>query len=353
MRLYEGVRPVLFQLPPERAHSLVSRGIRLTQSIDPLRSALARHYRVDDPALSVECLGMRFRNPVGVAAGFDKNAEMTHGLASLGFGFIEVGTVTPAPQSGNERPRLFRIQSDQALINRLGFNGDGAERVRDRLQHDERPPVPLGINVGKMNNSDETAALNDYRYVVQRLAPFADYLVVNVSCPNTPDSFDEDSPAHLEAIFETLEPDLGETPLLVKVGPDAPEASLRDLLEIVEDHDVDGIIATNTTTDRPTTASAAIDEWGGLSGKPLQDRSTAVIRTIAETTDLDIIGVGGVDSAETAYAKIRAGASLVQVYTGFVYQGPSTARTINRGLLESLERDGFESIEEAVGADIR
>ncbi len=314
-----------------------------------MRAALENVYSVEHPALEVNCFGTRFSNPVGVAAGFDKNAECTHALAALGFGFVEIGTVTPYPQDGNDRPRLFRLPEDEAMINRMGFNGDGMTRVRSRLERDGTPPVPLGVNVGKMNTSNEEEAIEDYRRVFDRLSPFADYVVVNVSCPNTPDTFDESSPEHLMAIFETLEAENDDVPIVVKIGPDSPPASVRELLEIVESQGVDGIVATNTTTSREGVRSPTREQWGGLSGGPLREPATDVIRLVASETDLPVIGVGGVDSAEAAYEKIRAGASLVQLYTAFVYNGPATAREINRGLLALLERDGFDSVEAAVG----
>ncbi|GAB3035856.1 quinone-dependent dihydroorotate dehydrogenase [Natronobiforma cellulositropha] len=352
MALYELLRPALFRLPAETAHELGKLALRTGGATESTRRALRYAYGYEHPALEVELLGTTFPNPVGVAAGFDKNAEVTHALAALGFGFVEVGTVTPYPQPGNERPRLFRLPADGAMVNRMGFNGHGAERVKDRLETGGLPPRPVGVNVGKMNTSNAEEAIEDYRRVFDRLYPYPDYFVVNVSCPNTPETFDQQSPEHLRAIFETLEDENPEEkPVLVKIGPDAPESSILELLEIVEQFDLDGIVATNTTTARDGLTEDP-REWGGLSGKPLEGRSTEVVRLLAANTDLPIVGVGGVDSAESAYAKIRAGASLVQLYTGFVYRGPSTASEINRGLVALLERDGFSSVEEAVGADL-
>ncbi|UHQ95400.1 quinone-dependent dihydroorotate dehydrogenase [Haloterrigena alkaliphila] len=355
MTLYSRVRPLAFKLPAETAHDLGKRTLRAAQSTRPTRAALAAAYRYDHPALEVDLFGSTFPNPVGIAAGFDKNAEVTHALEALGFGFVEIGTVTPYPQAGNDRPRLFRLREDEGMINRMGFNGQGMERVKSRLEADGTPEFPLGVNVGKMNSSTEEEAIEDYRRVFDRLSPFADYVVVNVSCPNTPDEFDEASPDHLRAIFETLEAENeGDVPLLVKIGPDEPEESVLELVDIVREFDLDGIVATNTSTTRERLESPNREEWGGLSGTPIEDRSTDVIRTIADYTDCDlpIVGVGGVDSAESAYEKIRAGASLVQLYTGFVYEGPSTAKRINEGLVALLERDGFASVEDAVGADL-
>ncbi|WP_436346880.1 quinone-dependent dihydroorotate dehydrogenase [Natronorubrum sp. FCH18a] len=355
MTLYSRVRPLAFKLPAETAHDLGKRTLRTAQSTWPARTALSTAYRYEHPALEVDLFDTAFPNPVGVAAGFDKNAEVTHALEALGFGFVEIGTVTPYPQSGNDRPRLFRLREDEAMVNRMGFNGQGMERVKSRLEADGTPEFPLGVNIGKMNSSNEREAIEDYRRVFDRLSPFADYVVVNVSCPNTPDEFDESSPDHLREIFETLEAENDESvPMLVKIGPDEPEESVLDLVDIVREFDLDGIVATNTSTSREGLESPNREEWGGLSGKPVEDRSTDVIRTIAEYTggELPIIGVGGVDSPVSAYEKIRAGASLVQLYTGFVYEGPSTAKRINRGLVQLLERDGFASVEAAVGADL-
>ncbi|NUC74897.1 quinone-dependent dihydroorotate dehydrogenase [Haloterrigena sp. SYSU A558-1] len=355
MTLYSRVRPLAFKLPAETAHDLGKRTLRAAQSTWPTRRALAAAYQYDHPALEVDLFDSTFPNPVGIAAGFDKNAEVTHALEALGFGFVEIGTVTPYPQEGNDRPRLFRLREDEGMINRMGFNGQGMEAVKERLEEDGTPDFPLGVNIGKMNSSTEREAIEDYRRVFDRLSPFADYVVVNVSCPNTPDEFDEASPEHLRAIFETLEAENDENvPMLVKIGPDEPEDAILDLVDIVREFGLDGIVATNTSTTREGLESPAREEWGGLSGDPIEDRSTAVIRTIAEHTDgeLPIVGVGGVDSAASAYKKIRAGASLVQLYTGFVYRGPSTAERINRGLVDLLERDGFSSVEAAVGADL-
>ena len=352
MALYERVRPALFSLPAETAHNLGKRAMGAVQSASPVRRAVRRRYRYRHPMLETEQFGFSFPAPVGVAAGFDKNAEVMHCLADLGFGFVEVGTVTPYPQPGNERPRLFRLPEDEAMINRLGFNSQGAERVRERLAERGTPSVPVGVNVGKMNTSDAAEAIEDYRRVVDRLSAHADYFVVNVSCPNTPEEYDEQSPEHLREIFTTLEDETDlDAPLLVKVSPDSRGDDLAGLVDILEEFAVDGIVATNTTTDRGGVTGDRRDEWGGLSGKPLEEKATGTVAELYRLTDLPIVGVGGVDDAESAYRKIRAGASLVQVYTGFVYRGPSLPREIDRGLVELLREDGFDSLEAAVGVD--
>ncbi len=347
--LYRALRPLLFRVPAESAHRLGTVGLRALQR-SPLRTAVADRYRVTDDRLRVDALDTTFENPVGVAAGFDKNAEVPAALAALGFGFVEVGTVTPRPQDGNPRPRMFRLPEDRALVNRLGFNGDGVEAVRRRLA-DHDPDLPVGVNVGKMNDAGPEAAVRDVRRVASRLQAYADYVVVNVSCPNTPDEFDEAAPEHLHALLGAVT-DVTGGPVLVKVGPDQDRAALSALVDVLDDHPVDGVVATNTTTARPDLDSPHAAEEGGLSGAPLADRATETLRTLAALDDdLTLIGVGGVDSAESAYRRIRAGASLVQLYTAFVYGGPATARRINRGLVDLLERDGFDSVREVVGVD--
>jgi dihydroorotate dehydrogenase len=351
--LYERVRPLLFELPPERAHTLGKYAMRAAQRVPPVRGALAARYQYQHPKLRTECFGVEFPNPVGLAAGFDKNGEVTHAVEALDFGFTEVGTVTPYPQTGNEKPRMFRLPDQEGMINRLGFNGKGAERVRERLEADGTPEIPVGLNVGKMNTSGPEQAVDDYRFVMEHLYDIPDYFVVNVSCPNTPEEYDEQSPEHLRDVFAALaDVNVDDKPLLVKVGPDSSRDALASLVDIVEAHDVDGIVATNTTAERDSLDGEGPDEWGGLSGAPLEDKATRTVHALSELTDLPIVGVGGVRDAETAYERIRHGASLVQLYTGFVYGGPATARAINRGLVDRLERDGFDSIEDAVGTAV-
>lgn len=351
MSLYSLLRPALFRLPAETAHTLVTTLLKESQRTPA--TALARgHYHIDDPRLSVSLLGQRFSNPVGVAAGFDKNGEFPRALEALGFGHIEIGGVTADPQAGNPKPRMFRLPEDEAIINRMGFNNDGADRVGARLERIQRPEVPVGVNIGKSKATPPERAPEDYRYTYRRLAEHGDFFVVNVSSPNTPGLRDLQGEAHLRGILTALQ-DAGASPLLVKLSPDLTEGAIEDVVAVVSDLELDGVVATNTTTDRPETLRGVYrNETGGLSGRPVESQSTDVIRFIAGRTDVPIIGVGGVFTAEDAYRKIRAGASLVQLYTGLVYHGPSIAREINEGLLALLERDGFDSVEAAVGADL-
>ena len=349
MTPYDLLKPLLFEVDAETAHGL---GHRLLEAIQgtPLERVVADRYTVVDSRLRVETLGCAFPNPIGVAAGFDKNATAPAALAALGFGHVEVGGVTAEPQAGNPRPRMFRLPGDGALINRMGFNNDGADVVGERLE-DAECRVPIGVNIGKSKSTPNDEAEGDYLYTFRRVGA-GEYFVVNVSSPNTPGLRELQQRDRLESILGTLS-EAGADPLLVKLSPDLTEAAVEELLGVVDDLDLDGIVATNTTTERPPWLRGDhAEETGGLSGKPIEDESTRLIRFIAERTGKPIVGVGGVTDAEGAYEKIKAGASLVQLYTGLVYEGPSIARDINRGLLERLERDGFDSIEDAIGADL-
>jgi len=351
MSLYRITKPVFFSLPPETAHRLVHRGLRLAQGT-PIADRLGRRYAVKNQRLQTTTFGCEFPNPVGVAAGFDKNAEITRILEALGFGHVEIGGVTAERQPGNPRPRMFRLPEDEALINRMGFNNEGADRIGRRLDREPQPDVPLGINIGKSKSTPLEEAAEDYLYTYERVADAGDYFAVNVSSPNTPGLRSLQNREALEDILGTLK-DAGAEPLLVKLSPDLPEKAIEEALGVVDDLELDGVIATNTTTSRPDSLRNPNKvETGGLSGKPIENEATNLIRFIAERTDAPIVGVGGISDAEGAYEKIRNGASIVQLYTGLVFEGPAIARDINQGLLELLDRDGFDSIEDAVGVDL-
>ena len=350
MNAYEIAKPLLFSLPAETAHTLGHGAVSLAGT-RPLDGALARHYAVDDERLRVDALGQSFPNPVGVAAGFDKNAEAVRGLAALGFGFVEVGGVTAVPQSGNQRPRMFRLREDDAVINRMGLNNDGAEAVGKRLAALD-PPVPVGANIAKSEHVDTEGAPADYRATYEAVARGGDFFVVNVSCPNSQGFEELQNREAMTAILTELQ-DAGAAPLLIKLSPDLPDPAVADTLELVTELGLDGVVATNTSTERPgTLQSPNRAETGGLSGAPIEARATEMTRFAAERVDVPVVGVGGVATAEDAYRKIRAGASVVQLYTAFLYRGPAIAHEINRGLLDLLERDGFENVEDAVGADL-
>jgi dihydroorotate dehydrogenase len=350
MYLYDVCKPLLFSLPPETAHTLVGRGLETVQRT-PAEDLLRDRYVVDDDRLATEAFGLRFPNPVGVAAGFDKNARLPRALAAIGFGHVEVGGVTAEAQSGNPRPRMFRLRLDRALINRMGFNNEGADAVGARLDDTALPHVPVGVNLGKSKSTPLEDAPADYRYTYERVADAADYFVINVSSPNTPGLRSLQNRESLEAIVEELQ-DAGAAPLLVKLSPDLPGPAIEESLEVVAEKDLDGVVVANTTTERPESLKSPNKaEPGGLSGDPIEERSTGLVGFVAERTDVPVVGVGGVSDAEGAYRKLRAGADVVQLYTGLVYEGPSLARDINEGLLDLLDRDGFDHVSEAVGVD--
>jgi dihydroorotate dehydrogenase len=350
MNGYDTLKPLLFALPPETAHRATHRLLRGIQHT-PVEDALRERYAVEDDRLHTEAFGLDFENPVGVAAGFDKNGEVPSALTALGFGHVEIGGVTAERQSGNPRPRLFRLPEDGALINRMGFNNEGADRIGARLDEADLPDAPVGVNIGKSKSTPLEDAGDDYRYTYDRVADAGDYFVVNVSSPNTPGLRELQNRESLERILGGLV-DAGADPLLVKLSPDLAAPAIDEALAVVDDLDLDGVVATNTTVDRPEgLRNPSRVERGGLSGKPIEERATGTIGFIADRTDVPIVGVGGVTDAEGAYRKIRAGASVVQLYTGLVYEGPSLARDITSGLLELLERDGFGSVEDAVGVD--
>ncbi|MFN3315746.1 MAG: quinone-dependent dihydroorotate dehydrogenase [Raineya sp.] len=300
---------------------------------------LKKFYYFEHQALGREVAGLHFPNPVGLAAGFDKNAVAIDELAALGFGFIEIGTLTPRPQAGNPKPRLFRLLKDQAIINRMGFNNEGVEKAIEHLKK-RKSKILVGGNIGKNKDTPNEKATDDYLYCFEKLFDYVDYFVVNVSSPNTPNlrALQEKEP--LENLLKTLQTEnlkkIKPKPIFLKIAPDLNESQLDDIVEIVKNTQIAGIIATNTTLSRKELRSEEnlCKEAGGLSGKPLQKRSTEVIRYIAEKSgqSFPIIGVGGIASPQDAYEKLQAGASLVQIYTGLVYEGAGLVRKINRFL---------------------
>ncbi|MGA1854805.1 quinone-dependent dihydroorotate dehydrogenase [Brevundimonas sp. HT1-5] len=356
MDLYPLAGPLLFRFDPETAHGLTIKALK-SGLVPPARGR-------DEPALHTRVWGLDLANPVGLAAGFDKNAEVVDAMLNLGFGFVEPGSVTPRPQPGNPRPRLFRLVEQRAVINRMGFNNEGLEAFAQRLERRrdsaKRAPGIVGANLGK--NKDTVDAADDYVIGVRRLAPLADYLVVNVSSPNTPGLRALQGRDPLRALLERVleaRASCGLTrnpPLLLKIAPDLTVEDKSDIAAVALESGIDGLIVSNTTIARPDSIPAAMrSEAGGLSGRPLFEASTSVLREIYALTGgkLPIVGVGGVATGEDAYAKIRAGASLVQLYSAMVYAGPAVVHRIRRELAGLLRRDGFRSVAEAVGADHR
>jgi dihydroorotate dehydrogenase len=343
--------PLLRWFDPEDAHRLAIQGLRLLPPVRP---------RPDDPKLAVRAFGLNFPNPIGMAAGFDKNAEVPDAVLRLGFGFVEIGTVTPKPQAGNPRPRLFRLERDEAIINRLGFNNDGAERVLRRLAARAHHGGIIGVNVGANKDSPDRVA--DYVRLIETFAPVASYFTVNVSSPNTPGRRNLQQAAALDDLLakvidarERVRRNAGDTPVLLKIAPDLSLADLDDVVHIARSRRVDGMIVANTTLSRfPTLREQGrTKEQGGLSGRPLFRLST---RMVAETYvraegAFPLIGAGGVDSGGAALTKIRAGASLIQLYSSLVYKGLGLVDSIKSDLTSTLLRTGRDSLSEIVGAD--
>jgi dihydroorotate dehydrogenase len=349
------VRPLLFRLPAETAHELALHSLSLLPA-----SLITK--RIDNPTLSIKRFGLTFANPIGLAAGFDKNGIALQPLAALGFGFIEAGTVTYHAQPGNPRPRLFRLSEDQALINRAGFNNEGAAAFARRVA-EHRPDCVLGVSIGKSKITPLENAVEDYLASFELVYKVADYVAINVSSPNTPQLRELQQSKQLETLLSALQTRRQElqkdVPLLVKLSPDLERRDLEMIVEVIERLKIDGIIATNTTISRDnlrtdTKRVAACGE-GGLSGRPLKETSTRMIATLYELTGgrIPLIGVGGIFTAEDAWEKIAAGASLVQLYTGFIYQGPRIVHQIDEGLAKILEREGFANLEAAVGCRMR
>ncbi|HEX8473955.1 MAG TPA: quinone-dependent dihydroorotate dehydrogenase [Pyrinomonadaceae bacterium] len=362
--LYRNIlRPLLFRLPPETVHEMALHTLSVTLSLPRLRRFVARRYR-RAPFGELRRFGLRFDNPVGLAAGFDKNGTVAEALAALGFGFVEVGTVTHLAQEGNPQPRLFRLSLDRALVNRQGFNNEGAAAMAARLAR-RRPDCVLGINIGKSRAVAIEDAIADYLSSFETVYPHADYITVNVSSPNTPRLRELQRADRLAALLGALQQrnrELSQAaarttllPLLVKVAPDLNEQERETIVDAAVRAGVAGIIATNTTTSRaglhtPSRVVADCGE-GGLSGAPLRARSTEMVAALYRLTrgSLPIVGVGGIFNAADAWEKISAGASLVQLYTGLVYEGVDVVRRINDGLAEIVGQNGFRSLDEAVG----
>ena len=343
--------PVLRWLDPEAAHRLAIQGLRL---LPPFEA------QPDDPKLAMRVFGLNFPNPVGLAAGFDKSAEVPDALLRLGFGFVEIGTVTPKPQGGNPQPRLFRLERDEAIINRMGFNNDGAEIVLRRLAARAKSGGVVGINIGANKDSPDRVA--DYVKLVETFAPVAGYFTVNISSPNTPGLRNLQEGALLDDLLarviearDRVREQAGDTPVLLKIAPDLSLAQLDEVVQVARARRVDGMVVTNTTITRPNTLREQMraKEQGGLSGRPVFRLST---RMLAETYvrvegAFPLIGVGGIDSGGTALTKIRAGASLIQVYSSLVYKGLGLIENIKRDLASTLSRTGRDSLSEIVGAD--
>lgn len=333
------IRPILFCFDPEKVHYFTFSALRIINKIPVVSSLFNSFYQFEDKRLEREVFGLKFKNPVGLAAGFDKDAKLYKELSNLGFGFVEIGTLTPKAQDGNPKKRLFRLQEDSGIINRMGFNNGGVLEAVERLKKNNGQ-VLIGGNIGKNKVTPNENATDDYVICFNELYDYVDYFVVNVSSPNTPGLRELQDREPLTKLLQTLQ-DLNATkpkqkPILLKIAPDLTDDQLLDIIGIVNDTKIAGVIATNTTLSREGLQSVNKIEAGGLSGKPLTNRSTEVIRFLAENSNksFPIIGVGGIHTAEDAIEKLNAGASLVQLYTGFIYEGPSLIKEINKKILQ-------------------
>ena len=333
------IRPILFQFDPEKVHYFTFSLIRFLSKIPGFSKIFRSMYLVNDKRLETEVFGLKFPNPVGLAAGFDKNAVLYKELSNFGFGFIEIGTLTPVGQEGNPKKRLFRLKEDSAIINRMGFNNGGVQEAVEQLKKNK--DILIGGNIGKNKLTPNKNATQDYEICFEALFDYVDYFVVNVSSPNTPNLRELQEKEPLKQLLNTLQnKNLAKSkqkPILLKIAPDLTDSQLLDIIEIVNETKIAGVIATNTTISRDDLLSENKSETGGLSGKPLTNRSTEVIRFLSEKSNksFPIIGVGGIHSAQDAIEKLEAGASLIQLYTGFIYEGPKLVKDIN---LEILKR---------------
>ena len=334
------IKPILFLFDPEWVHHTVFSTLKIIHRIPGIGSLIRSLYQVKDQRLERKIFGLTFPNPIGLAAGFDKDAKLYQELSNFGFGFIEIGTLTPEPQPGNPKRRLFRLPKDNALINRMGFNNEGVKEAIERLKKNKG--VLIGGNIGKNKITSNDKAVSDYVQCFEALFTYVDYFVVNVSSPNTPNLRALQDKEPLTHLLQTLK-DLNISksnpkPILLKIAPDLTEEQLLDIIEIITMVKIDGVIAANTTLSREGLQSTNKKEIGGLSGKPVTDRSTAVIRFLHEKSNkaFPIIGVGGIHTPEDALEKLKAGASLIQLYTGFVYEGPGVVKKMNKAILEAI-----------------
>ena len=332
------IRPILFLFDTEKVHNFTFLFFKIILNLPFIGYIVRKIYSVENKKLHKKIFGLEFKNPVGLAAGFDKDAKLYNELTCFGFGFIEVGTVTPKAQNGNPKKRLFRLVDDEGVINRMGFNNDGMSKITARLKKNKN--VLIGGNIGKNKSTPNNQAVNDYLLCFNYLHDFVDYFVVNVSSPNTPNLRELQNKEPLIEILKSIKAEnltkSKPKPILLKISPDLSKSNISDIVEIVLSLKIDGIIATNTTIQRNNLKSKNMNESGGLSGKPILERSNEVIRYISEKSkgSIPIIGVGGIHSAQDAIDKINAGADLIQIYTGFIYEGPSLIRSINKALVE-------------------
>ncbi len=349
---YKNLKKILFKLDPETAHSVAGLGLRAIAHCPTILRMVKNQNFVTDPMIQQEIFGRTFLNPVGLGAGFDKDGQYITAMPTIGFGFTEIGTVTPLPQDGNPKPRLFRLIEDQSIQNAMGFNNKGSDYMLQRLEKLYFFDYPLGINIGKNKVTPEDEALKDYEILFKSFKAYGDYIVINISSPNTPGLRDLQNESFIKAIF-TMAKEITDQPVLLKIAPDMEAQDAIDLCNVAVEAGAAGIIATNTTIDYSLTNSSQKQDFGGISGALLTEKSYELFKAIGKELygKTLLISVGGIDSAEEAYKRIKAGASLVQVYSMLVYRGPALIKEINEGLITLLKNDGYNHISEAIGAD--
>ncbi|WP_457563383.1 dihydroorotate dehydrogenase (quinone) [Caminibacter pacificus] len=351
MSLFENIKPLIYKIDPETAHNIVELIFKTTRRCPLFFNWLIEKNFIDDPMLNQKIWNLEFKNPIGVAAGFDKNATMIPAWPVMGFGWGEIGAVTPIEQPGNEKPRSWRWVEHEAIQNAYGFNNDGMHIIKKRLEKIYPFVLPIGANIGKNKTTPEDKAIEDYKALVKTLNDVVDFFVINISSPNTPGLRDLLNAEFIAKLFSELK-SLTKKPILIKFSPDMEDEMIINLANLSVLNGADGIIVTNTTVNYDLIETPV--KKGGISGKPLAKRSFEVLRIVASEVfgKVPIISVGGIDSAEEAYKRIRMGASLLQIYTAIIYKGPSVVRDINLGLIELLKKDGYNHISEAIGVDI-
>ncbi len=349
---YKSVKKVLFSFEPETAHTIAGLGLKSLPYAPTILRFLKNRYFVENSVISQQLFGREFKNPVGLGAGFDKNGEYITATPTLGFGFTEIGTVTPKPQSGNPKPRLFRLKNDRSLQNAMGFNNLGADFMLKRLNRLYFFDYPIGINIGKNKTTSEDKAIEDYKTLLEKFKDYGTYMVINISSPNTPNLRDLQNEKFIKELFEVAK-SITKKPILLKIAPDMTPNDAIDVCKVAVEAGASGIIATNTTIDYSLTNEAK--DCGGISGALLKEKSFNLFKAIAKELygKTILISVGGIEDAKDAYRRIKAGASLVQIYSMLIYNGPKMIKDINLELTELIKADGYESITEAIGADYR
>jgi dihydroorotate dehydrogenase len=349
---YQTIQKVLFRFDPETAHTIASLALRSLAYAPTIMRVLKNHYFVTNPTLSQTLFGTKFQNPVGLAAGFDKNGEYITATPTLGFGYTEIGTITPKPQEGNPKPRLFRLKEDRSLQNAMGFNNRGAEYMRKRLDKLYFFDYPIGINIGKNKLTPEDKALDDYKSLLHTFKDYGDYIVINISSPNTPGLRDLQNEKFITDLF-TMAKEITTQPILLKIAPDMEAEDAIVLCKTAVEAGASGIIATNTTIDYSITPNAK--DFGGISGALVREKSFKLFQAIGRELygKTTLISVGGIEDAEDAYRRIKAGASLIQIYSMLIYNGANMIKEINEGLTKLIKADGYSNITEAIGADYK